>query len=147
MKYLSENKNAYIEYEILSTYEAGIELLGSEVKSIMSRGVSLRGVYAVLKNNEVWVINCDISPYQPKNTPQEYNTKRSRKLLLHKSEIKELIGKTKEKGLTLIPLRMYKKGSRVKIEIGLARHRKKWDKREVIRKREMEREIRRETRL
>jgi len=144
MKPLTENKNAYFEYEILSSYEAGIELKGGEVKSIIQHGISLRGTYATLKNEEVWFINCDIPPYQPKNINKEYEQKRSRKLLLHKSEIRELIGKTKEKGLTLIPLKMYKKGSKIKLEIGLGKAKNKKDKREVIRKRDTEKEIRRE---
>lgn len=144
MKSLAENKNAYFEYEILSSYEAGIELKGGEVKSIILRGISLKGTYATLKNNEVWLINCDIPPYQPKNKGIEYEQKRSRKLLLHKSEIKELIGKTKEKGLTLIPLKMYKKGSKIKLEIGLGKAKNKKDKREAIKKKDIEKDIRRE---
>jgi len=147
MKIFAENKNAHFEYEILDAYEAGIELKGFEVKSIVSHGANLRSVYATIKNGEVWLLNLDIPPYQPKNGPEKYDSKRSRKLLLNKSEIAELMGKIKEKGLTLVPLKMYNKGSKIKLEIGLARNKKKWDKREDIKKREMTKEIRREVKF
>lgn len=137
------NKRAYFDYEILNTYEAGVELWGFEVKATKHGRLNLSGAFAVIKNNEAWLLNTTISPEQPKNVPQNYDQTRSRKLLLHKSEIKELAGKSAQKGLTLVPLKVYTKRNRVKVLIGLARHKKSRDKREVIKKREIEREVRR----
>ncbi|MCD6094589.1 SsrA-binding protein SmpB [bacterium] len=137
------NKRAYFDYEILEKYEAGIELLGNEVKSIKKGQVSLKGSFVIIKKDEVYLLNAHISPYQVKNTPSNYNPFRTRRLLLHKSEIKGLIGKVKQKGLTLVPLKLYTKGGRIKIEIGLARARKKVDKREKIKEREIKREMER----
>ena len=142
MKVLAENKKAYFNYRILEKFEAGISLIGQEVKSIKTRGVNLAGSYVVIKNSEAFWIGARISSYQPKNIPPDYNPERSRKLLLKKSEIKYLIGKTKQKGLTLIPLRVYTKRGKIKLEFGIARGKKKVDKRELIKKREIEREIR-----
>jgi len=142
MRVLAENKKAYFTYQILEKFEAGISLIGQEVKSIKTRGVNLAGSYVVIKNSEAFWIGARISPYQPKNIPPDYNPERSRKLLLKKSEIKYLIGKTKQKGLTLIPLRVYTKRGKIKLEFGIARGKKKVDKRELIKKREIEREIR-----
>jgi len=142
VKVLAENKKAYFNYRILEKFEAGISLIGQEVKSIKTRGVNLAGSYVVIKNSEAFWIGARISPYQPKNIPPDYNPERSRKLLLKKSEIKYLIGKAKQKGLTLIPLRVYTKRGKIKLEFGIARGKKKVDKRELIKKREIEREIR-----
>ncbi|MDP2864196.1 MAG: SsrA-binding protein SmpB [bacterium] len=141
MKVLSENKKAYFNYEILEKFEAGISLIGQEVKSIKTRGVSLTGSYVVLRDNEVFWIGINIPPYQPKNAPKDYNPARTRKLLLKKSEIKYLIGKTRQKGLTLVPLRVYTKNGKIKLEFGIAKGKKKADKRESIKKRESQREI------
>jgi len=138
---IATNKRAFFDYQILETYEAGIELKGYEVKSIKTGRINLAGSYAVLKNNQVWLINADVPPYQPKNTPSDYDPKRSRRLLLRKTEIKGLIGQIQEKGLTLVPLKVYTKNRKIKIEIGLAKSRKKVDKRELIKKRESEKEI------
>ena len=143
MKVLAVNKQARFDYEILKTIEAGIELKGFEVKAAKSGKINLSGSYARVKKNEVWLINADIQPYQPKNTPSDYDTQRTRRLLLTKKEIESLIGKTHEAGLTLVPLRAYIKGRLVKLELGLARHKKKADKREVIKKRDTDRDIRR----
>jgi len=140
---ISTNKRAYFDYEILETYEAGIELRGFEVKAIKTGRINLAGSYAVIRNNQIWLLNSDIPPYQPKNTPVDYDSKRTRRLLLKHSEIKNLIGRTSEKGLTLVPLRVYTKHQKVKVEIGLGKSRKKADKRELIKKREVEREIKR----
>ena len=136
---VNTNKKAYFDYEILETYEAGIELKGFEVKAIKTGHMNLAGSFVVLKNNQAWLINADIPPYQPKNTPPDYDSKRTRRLLLKTEEIKQLIGKTNEKGLTLVPLKVYNKRKRVKIEIGLGRGKKKSDKRETIKKREWQR--------
>lgn len=143
MKILAENKKAYFNYQILEKFEAGISLIGQEVKSLKTRGASLAGSYVVLKGKEVFWIGVSISPYQPRNAPADYNPERSRKLLLKKSEIKYLIGKARQKGLTLIPLRVYTKNGKIKVEFGIAKGLKKIDKRELIKKREVEREMRR----
>ena len=143
MRVLAENKKAYFNYQILEKFEAGISLIGQEVKSIKLRRINLAGSYVVLKNSEVFLVGANIPPYQPKNIPPDYNPERSRKLLLKKSEIKYLIGKVKQKGLTLVPLRVYTKRGKIKLGFGIARGKKKVDKRELIKKREIEREIRR----
>jgi len=136
MKILAENKKGFYNYEILERFSAGISLLGQEVKSIKTRGVGLAGSYVIIRENEVFWVGAKISPYQPKNAPSDYNPERSRKLLLKKSEIRYLIGRSRQRGLTLIPLKVYTKGSKIKLEIGLARGRKRLDKRERIKKRE-----------
>ena len=139
MRVLAENKRAFHNYEILERFNAGISLIGQEVKSIKTRGVGLAGSYVIIRQNEVFWVGAKISPYQPKNAPPDYNPERSRKLLLKKSEIKYLIGKSRQKGLTLLPLRVYTKRGKIKLEIGLAKGRRKVDKRERIKKREFER--------
>ncbi|KKQ21863.1 SsrA-binding protein [Candidatus Wolfebacteria bacterium RIFCSPLOWO2_01_FULL_38_11] len=143
MKIITENKRVKFDYEILETYEAGLELKGFEVKAIRAGRINLAGAYAIIRDNQAWLINADVPAYQPKNAPEDYDSKRTRRLLLKKSEIKNLIGSVAEKGLTLMPLKVYTKNHRIKIEIGLGRSRKKADKRELIKKRETEREIRR----
>ena len=143
MGILAENKKAYFDYEIIEKFEAGIVLTGQEVKSIKSGRVNLAGSYVVFKNEEAHLLNAKVPPYQPKNAPADYDPAGLRKLLLKKSEIKYLIGKSKQKGLTLIPLRVYTKRRKIKLEFGIGRGRKKADKRELIKKREAEREIRR----
>ncbi len=142
-KPLAENRRARYDYEILDTYEAGLVLHGHEVKSIKTGRVSLRGAYVVIKDNEAYLINTLISPYQPANTPDDYNPERNRKLLLNKSEIKSLISKSKRKGLTLVPLKLYTKRGKIKLGLAVAKGKREIDKREVIKKRETEREIRR----
>lgn len=137
------NKRAYFDNEILQTYEAGIELLGFEVKSVKTGHINLGGSYVVINNNEAWLLNAVIPPYQSKNVPADYDSRRSRRLLLHRSEIKELIGRAAQKGLTILPLKVYTIHGKIKILIGVARHKKKADKREIIKKREAEREIKR----
>ena len=142
---ITTNKRAYFDYQILETIEAGVELKGFEVKAIKTGRINLAGSYVVIRNNEAWLINADIPAYQPKNAPIDYDSKRTRRLLLKKSEIKNLIGSIVEKGLTLMPLKVYTKNRKVKIEIGLGKSRKKKDKRELIKKREAKREMRRPT--
>lgn len=144
-KELAVNKRAHFDYEILETYEAGMELRGFEVKAIKAGRMSLAGSFAVIRGNEAFLLNAVIPPYQAANTPSGYEQERTRRLLLKKSEIRELIGKTAQKGLTLVPLKVYTKRSRVKILIGLCRHKKQRDKRETIKKRESKREIARDT--
>src|SRR3990167_3863612 len=136
---ITTNKRAYFDYQILETIEAGVELKGFEVKAIKTGRINLAGSYVVIRNNEAWLINADIPAYQPKNAPINYDSKRTRRLLLKKSEIKNLIGSIVEKGLTLMPLKVYTKNRKVKIEIGLGKSRKKKDKRELIKKREAKR--------
>ncbi|SRR3990167_3330880 len=140
---ITTNKRAYFDYNILEAYEAGIELKGFEVKSIKTGRINLAGAYAIIRDNQAWLINADIPAYQPKNAPIDYDSKRTRRLLLKKSEIKNLIGSIAKKGLTLMPLKVYTKNRKVKIEIGLGKSRKKKDKRELIKKREAKREMRR----
>lgn len=140
MKTIIENKKAYFNYQVLEKFEAGISLIGQEVKSIKSGRINLAGSYVVLKDSEIFLIGVNIPPYQPKNVSSDYNPERSRKLLLKKSEIKYLIGKVKQRGLTLVPLKVYTKRGKIKLEFGVARGKKKVDKRELIKKREFERE-------
>ena len=146
MNDVSVNRKARFDYEILETYEAGIELFGFEVKSVKTGRLNLTGSFAVIKDREAWLLNANIPAYQPQNAPADYDPNRSRRLLLHKSEIKELIGKSAQKGLTLVPLKVYTKRNRVKILLGLGKHKKKTDKREQIKKREAVRDIERATR-
>ena len=138
---LAINKRARFDYEILETFEAGIELLGFEVKAIRAGKLNLSGSYVIIRGNEAYLINADLPPYQPLNTPKDYDSKRARRLLLRKDEIKKLMGRVKESGLTILPLNAYNKGALIKIKIGLGKPKKKSDKRETIKKREAEREI------
>ena len=147
MKILAENKKARFDYQILETFEAGLVLIGQEVKAIRSGRISLRASYLVFKGPELYLIGANIPPYQPKNASSDYDPERSRKLLLNKSEIKYLIGKTKERGLTLIPLKVYTKYAKIKLEFGVAKGRKKIDKRELIKKRETDKIIKRELKI
>jgi len=137
------NKKAYHDYEILETFEAGIVLAGPEVKSVKYGKINLTGGYATIDSqNTPWLINVHISPYPPAaQVQQTYDPTQSRKLLLKKKEIATLAGKTKIRGLTIVPLRVYTKRGLVKIELGLTRGKKKWDKREIIKKREIEKKI------
>lgn len=139
----AENKRVYSEFEILKTYQAGISLKGFEVKAIKNGKISIRGSFGKIKDNEFFLIGAIISPYQAKNTPKDYDPQRTRKLLLQKKEIRELIGKIKERGLTLIPLKVYDKNGKIKIEIALAKALKKFEKKEIIRKKEEKRKLER----
>ncbi len=142
MKIFAENRKAYFDYEILEKFEAGIVLTGQEVKSIKAGRINLAGSYIVPKNNGMYLVGANIPPYQPKNSPEDYNPGGSRKLLLNKDEINYLIGKSGEKGLTLVALKVYTENRRIKLEFGVAKGKKKFDKRETIKKRETEREMR-----
>lgn len=143
MKTIIENKKALFNYQILEKFRAGIVLIGQEVKAIKTGKISLRGSFVVLKDEEVFLIGANVPPYQPKNAPKDYLPQRSRKLLLRKAEIKHLIGKARQKGLTMVPLRVYTDKGKIKLEFGIARGKRKFDKREKIKKREVEREIKR----
>lgn len=138
---IAENRKAFHDYHILETYEAGIALLGTEVKSIREGRVNLRDSFARVEHGEVFLYNVNISPYSHRGYA-DHEPLRQRKLLLHRDEIRKLIGRTVEKGMTLVPLRMYLKNGRVKVAIGLAKGKKDYDKRETIKRRETERETR-----
>jgi len=143
MEALAENRRARFDYEIEETCEAGIELLGSEVKSVRAGHFQIAGARALIRGGEAWLVNSHIPPYQPKNTPVGYEEDRARRLLLTKDEIKRFTGALNGKGHMLIPLSAYLKHGFVKIELGLGNTRKKSDKREVLKKRAHEREMRR----
>jgi SsrA-binding protein len=138
---IADNRKARHDYHILETYEAGVALLGTEVKAIREGRVNLRDSYARTEGGEVWMLNVHISPYSHRGYADHAET-RQRKLLLHRHEIRKLIGRTAEKGLTLVPLQMYFKKGRVKVLVGLARGKQAHDKRETIRRREVDRETR-----
>ncbi len=140
MKVLSENKKVRFDYKILESFEAGVVLIGQEVKSIKLGRISLKGAYVVMRNNELFLIGASVPAYQPKNASKDYDEQRSRKLLLTKPEIKTLIGKSKVKGLTLVPIKVYTKGGKIKVEFAVVKGRKKQDKRELIKKRDFKRE-------
>lgn len=139
----AENKKAFHDFEVIEKYEAGMILEGHEVKAIKTGKISIAGSYVKINSGEVLLVGAVISPYQPKNTPKDYDPQRTRKLLLNKKEIAGLIGKSKERGLTIVPLKVYTKKGRIKLEIGLAKARKKYDKRTSIRKKEEKRKIER----
>jgi len=141
---IAKNKKAYFNYELLETFEAGISLLGSEVKSIKEGRISLKESYAEVKGGEVFLLHCHISPYEAANR-FNHDPLRERKLLLHSREIKRLMGKIKEKGLTLVPTKVLvnEKGI-IKVEIALAKGKKTYQKKEVIKERDREREMRAE---
>lgn len=142
MSVLSINKRAEFDYEILERFEAGILFLGHETRSIRAGHINLAGARAIIRGDELFVVGMQIPSFQPGNEPGGYDAERVRKLLLKKEEIRHLIGKT-QSGLTLIVTKLYSKGRLLKLELGLARVKKKYDKRETIKKRETEREIRR----
>src|ERR1035437_1302438 len=137
----AENRKAYFNYEIIEKITAGIELFGFEVKSVKAGQMSLDGAYAVIRGNEAFLIGSGVTLLQPKNAPKDYDERRNRKLLLTKKEIKRLAGSEKQNGLTIIALSVYNMGHKIKVELGLAKGKKKSDKRESIKKRESDREI------
>lgn len=138
---LAKNKKAYFNYEILETFQAGLALQGFEVKAIKSGKINLSGSFVIIRGSQAYLLNADIPPYQPKNTPESYDSKRTRTLLLKKKEIARLTGLTQQKGLTLIPLRVYTNRNLVKLEFGLCRGKKQYEKRETIKKREVQKHI------
>ncbi len=138
---IAENRKAFHDYHILESFEAGLVLLGTEVKSIREGNANLRDSFARVEGAEVWIYNVHISAYSHRGSSDHEPTRR-RKLLLHRREIRKLIGKTVERGLTLVPTRMYFKNGRIKVEISLARGKKAHDKRETIKRREADRETR-----
>jgi len=140
-KIIAENRKASHDYHLLETFEAGVALLGTEVKSIREGRVNLRDSFARVDDGELWVHNIHISPYSHRGYA-DHEALRRRKLLLHAVEIRKLIGKVEEKGMTLVPVRMYFKNGRVKIAISLAKGKRDYDKRETIKRREADRETR-----
>jgi SsrA-binding protein len=141
---IAKNKKAFFNYELLETFEAGISLLGSEVKSIREGRISLKESYAEVKSGEVFLLSCHISPYEAANR-FNHEPRRERKLLLHRREIKRLTGKIKEKGLTLVPTKvLINAKGKVKVEISLAKGKRTYQKKEVIKERDREREMRAE---
>ena len=141
-KNLAENRRARFDYALSENYEAGIELLGAEVKSVKAGRLNLAGSFARVRDGELWLTNADLPANQPKNAPSDYDPVRPRRLLLHRTEIKELTGKLQERSWNLVPLRAYLKRGLVKIELGLGRNRKAPDKREYLRKKVSAREMR-----
>jgi SsrA-binding protein len=137
---IARNKQAGFKYNFLEKWEAGIQLQGSEVKSMRNGGVQLKDSYATVRDGEVWLHNVHIAPYAPASR-ENHEPERTRKLLMHKGEIERLIGRISEKGLTLIPTRMYWKGPRAKVEIALARAKNVQDKRRYLKDKDMRREI------
>lgn len=142
MKVFARNRKAHYEYEIIEKYEAGIALLGTEVKSVRNGRVNLSEGYVVIRNEEAYLINVHISPYKQGNI-FNHEPLRSRKLLLKKREIKRLMGLIQQKGLTIVPLQIYDRNGWIKVEIAVVRGKKKYDKRETIKKREAQREMER----
>src|SRR3990167_1061447 len=139
----ADNSKALFDYEVLERFTAGIELLGLEVKSVRVGSISLRGAFVSVRGNEAYLLGTLIPAYQPKNAPKEYDALRARKLLLTKSELEKLKNAEGTKGLTIIPLSVYNKGRFLKLDIAIARGKKKFDKRQTIKKRDIERDLKR----
>src|SRR4030065_1184098 len=139
---VSTNRKAYHDYFIEETYEAGISLQGTEVKSLREGKANLKDSYAIIKNNEAFLLNCHISPYSHGNI-QNHDPLRTRKLLLHAKEINKLLVNISQKGFTLIPLKLYFKNGKAKVEIGLAKGKRQYEQREAIKEKEAKREIER----
>ena len=143
MPTLVDYKKARFNYEILETFEAGIELLGFEVKSIKKGQGSLDGAHVIVRGGEAYAVNMFVPPYQEKNTPAGYEPRRNRRLILKRKEIEELASKESGKGLTIVPISIYNKGPLVKVSVAIVRGKKKFDKRETMKKRETGREAER----
>ena len=144
MANLVDNKKAHFNYEITDTFEAGIELFGHEVKSLKKGQGSLDGAYMIVRGGEAYLVGMFVPPYQENNTPDGYDPRRNRKLLLGKQEIQEHASQEGSNGLTIVPISIYNKGPLLKVSLGIARGKKKHDKRETIKKRETDRSVRRE---
>ncbi|MGF1535410.1 MAG: SsrA-binding protein SmpB [Elainellaceae cyanobacterium] len=140
-KVVADNRQARYQYEILETFEAGLELLGTEVKSVREGRANLRDGYADIRDEEAWLHNVHVSPSKTASQYFNHEPRRPRKLLLHKQEIRKLIGKTEQQGLTLVPLKLYLQRGWIKVTIALARGKKLHDKRETLKRRQSDREI------
>ncbi len=143
MTNLIENKKVRLNYEILEDYEGGLELRGFEVKALLNKLGSLESTHVSVRGGEAYLLNSNIPPYQPANTPDEYDPARPRRILLSRDEIQRLKGLESRKGLTIVPISMYTKGRKIKVRIAVVRGKKKYDKRETLKKRTTEREIQR----
>lgn len=141
---LVQNKKIHFNYEILERYEAGIELLGNEVKALRAGRGSLEGSHVTVRGGEAYLVGATVQPYQTGNTAKAYETARNRRLLLTKNEIAELSAQESKKGLTIVPVSMYSKGRKLKVEIAVVRGKKTHDKRETLKKRESERDMMRD---
>ncbi|MBI2046319.1 MAG: SsrA-binding protein SmpB [Parcubacteria group bacterium] len=135
------NKKAHFNYELMEKFEAGMSLFGLEVKSLKKNQGSLLGAHVIVRGGEAYIVGMHIPPYQPNNTPKEYDPDRTRRLLLTQKELGELAGAEAQKGLTIVPISVYSKGRKLKLQIAIARGKKKYDKRETLKKRDAEREI------
>lgn len=144
MKEIAVNRQARFEYFVEDSFEAGIVLEGSEVKSIRKGGVNLRDSFALIENGEVWLKNAHISPYEKSSAFNTHDAKRDRKLLLNRAEINKIVGKVKQKGYTLVPLKLYFKESLIKLELGLCRGKQTFDKRKTVAERDQKRSIERQ---
>ncbi len=143
MQTYATNEKAHFDYRILETLEAGLVLVGHEVKSIRAGRCSIKGAYVKILSDEAWLLGATVSPFQPGNVPPDYDQQRNRKLLLKKKELNYLTGKSQEKGLTLVPIKLYNKNGLIKLEVGIGQGKKKADKREKIVEREAQRKIER----
>ena len=143
MTTFANNSKARFDYEILKVFSAGLELLGLEVKSVRAGKINLQGAFIVVRDGEAYLTNTEIPPYQPKNAPEDYDATRTRRLLLDKRELVELADAEGTQGLTIVPLSVYNKGRFLKVDIAIARGKKKFDKREAIKKRDTERDLKR----
>lgn len=143
IKIVSDNRKARYLYEIVETYEAGIELLGTEVKSIRNGRANLRDGYGLIRNGEAWLLNVHISPHQSTTQTFNHDPRRTRKLLLHRQELRKLTGKVEQKGLTLVPLKLYLQRGWIKVTLALAKGKKLHDKRETLKKRQTQRDVER----
>lgn len=141
---LVDNSKIHFNYEVLEKYEAGIELLGFEVKSLKSKRGSLDGAYVIIRGGEAYVMNLFIPPYQEHNTPKGYEPRRNRRLLLTKKDIRALADMEASRGLTIVPISIYNKSNLIKVSVAVVRGKKKYDKRETTKKRETDRAVRRE---
>ena len=139
-----DNRKAHFNYEVIDTFEAGIKLKGFEVKSIKKGQGNINSAFCIVRGNEAYIVGMHIPPYQPKNTYPGYDPEQTRKLLLSKKEIKKLGEKDSIKGLTLVPLSLYSKGPYIKVSVAIARGKRTIDKRETIKKRDLDREMERE---
>ena len=145
MKIFAQNRKVFFDYEILDTIEAGIVLTGDEVKSIKAGHVSLVGSFATIHNGELFILNCKITPYSHAAQKNEEEASRSRKLLVHRREISRLVGALSRKGITILPLKIYaNERNKIKVELGLGKHKKAAGKKEAIRERDIKRETERE---
>jgi len=143
MPILAENRKAQHDYQILETFEAGLVLTGQEVKAIRQGKIQLAGSFVSFRGEELFLLGATIPPYQPKNAPSDYDPDRARKLLLRKEELRSLQGRARQEGLTFVPLRVYTSKAKIKLAFGLARGKRKGDKRELLKKREAQREMER----